>query len=317
MEKLVSIIVPVYNTETYIARTIKAVMEQTYNNWELLLLNDGSTDSSLSICLEWSIKDSRIVVSSHDNCGVALTRELGFKQAKGEYITFLDSDDLIDADYISRLVAGLENNEADIVCCNCVDYDGINKSIEKDEVVTDKKVLLDAFFYNKRYAYCIWAKMFRKESIASVQFPKKMKYAEDTLFVAQCFQCVERVALTEYAGYHYTDNPNGAMRKKCGIQQGKDNLILLDYIYELCLEQYSSRCNRINRSITVVIFNMICAGAIMDIKYWNNDIMDIRSNIRKYRGRIILSGRGIFVRLFYLFPHIIYSLHHIKNNLSK
>lgn len=308
MEKLVSIIVPVYNTEKYIERTIQAVLEQTYTNWELLLLDDGSTDSSLSICQKWASQDNRIIVSSHDNCGVALTRELGFKKAKGELITFLDSDDVIDKDFIEKLARAIVKNDADIVCCNCIDYDGINKSIENDEIITDKSILMDAFFNKKRYAYCIWAKMYRKESIASVEFPKNMKYAEDTLFVTKCFQKVQKIFLLDYAGYHYTDNPNGAMRKKSGIQQGQDNLLLLDYVNSLCEKQCSSKSTMIDKNITAVLFNMICAGAEMNRSLWKNDIKNIRKSIRKYKGKILLNFRGIVIRLFYYCPFIIYIL---------
>lgn len=312
MEKLVSIIVPVYNTEKYIERTIKAVLCQTYSNWELLLLDDGSTDLSLSICQKWAAQDDRIIVSSHDNCGVALTRELGFKKAKGELITFVDSDDVIDKDFIEKLVSAIEKNDADIVCCNCIDCDGINKSIEKDEIVTDNNILIDAFLNRKRYAYCIWAKMYRKTSVLNVEFPHNMKYAEDTLFVMRCFLDVNKIVLMEYSGYKYTDNPNGAMRKSLGIKQGCDNLCLLDYIYDTCKAKYISKCVLIDKMITSVLFDIVCAGAKVDRINWKNDIKTIRRNIKRYGKRINNNKRGIFVKLYSRVPYFCIFLIRLK-----
>jgi len=94
-QELISIIVPIYNTSAYLNRCISSIVQQTYHNLEILLINDGSTDQSESICLEWARKDNRILYISQTNKGVCSARNLGLSRAKGDYIGFIDSDDYI------------------------------------------------------------------------------------------------------------------------------------------------------------------------------------------------------------------------------
>lgn len=114
-QPLVSIILPVYNAQTHLARCIGSILNQTYRNLELIILNDGSRDQSLPVCEEFRAKDSRIVLVDKDNSGVSDTRNLGLKLAGGQYVQFVDSDDYIDPDFTGHLVAAAEENNADLV----------------------------------------------------------------------------------------------------------------------------------------------------------------------------------------------------------
>lgn len=305
MNELVSIIVPVYNSQDYLRTTIDSVLNQSYQNFELILVNDGSTDASYEICKEYEKKDSRIHTLSIMNSGVAKARAVGVDYSKGEYITFLDSDDRLDKDFIGTMAKAIVENEADIVCCNSVDCYGICKSIEKNDVImNDKKIFLDAFASNKRFAYCIWAKLFRKKSIDDICFPQ-MKYAEDTLYVQKCFNKVNRVVLLEYAGYYYTDNQNGAMHSSRGIRQALDNLKMLEEIKDLCVQTEISLCEEINRKMTIVLFNMICANASRPLKEWNENNIIIRKRIREHRTDIANIKRAVVVKAFYFMPNIL------------
>lgn len=117
-EDLISIIIPVYNVEKYLARCLESVINQSYTNLEILLINDGSTDSSLQICEKYAEKDSRIKIFSHKNQGLAYTRGWGIQQAKGNYISQIDSDDIIDLNFISILHSKLISTQSDFVQCN-------------------------------------------------------------------------------------------------------------------------------------------------------------------------------------------------------
>ena len=302
-KKTVSIIVPVYNAEAYLKKTVDSILAQTYTDIELVLINDGSKDSSLDICRSYEEADSRVHVYSFGNSGVASAREKGLRLSQGDYIAFVDSDDSLDKDYILNLVSAIEDNSADMACCNCIDYDGPNLSIEEDLTITDKGYFIDSFLANKRFCYCIWAKMYKRELVQDMQFPK-LKYAEDTLFVTECFRKAEKVALIKYAGYMYSDNPDGAMRSSSGIQQALDNLVLEESIYNICKNDYPEKCSKADSRITNVLFNMICAGADLPENGRREAVWVIRSKIKEYKGRIQNSNRGKFVKMFYCFPSL-------------
>lgn len=114
-QPLVSIITPAYNTEKYIAEAIESVINQTWQNWELLLINDGSTDRTKEICQQYAERDSRIRLTNTENHGVSAARNIGLKQIKGEYVTFLDSDDVLPINSIASRTNALISHDVDIV----------------------------------------------------------------------------------------------------------------------------------------------------------------------------------------------------------
>ena len=125
MNKLVSIIIPVYNVEKYLAECIESVLKQTYQNIEILLIDDGSPDNSGKICDEYEEKDSRVRVIHKENGGVSSARNVGLEQANGEYITFIDSDDFVSESYIEELYIALENGNSDLAFCKYNHYNGL------------------------------------------------------------------------------------------------------------------------------------------------------------------------------------------------
>jgi len=117
-KKLISIVIPFYNAEKFIKETINSVLNQTYNNIEILLINDGSTDNSLNIVN--SLKDDRIKIINKNNSGVSSARNLGLSLAKGDYILFLDADDVLENDFLEKMVEKLENNKNAVFCTSLV-----------------------------------------------------------------------------------------------------------------------------------------------------------------------------------------------------
>lgn len=108
MNELVSVIVPVFNSEKYIERCLKSIVNQTYENLEIIIINDGSTDASLSICEKWKDLDTRICLINKENTGVSDSRNRGIEASKGKYITFIDCDDFIEADMIEKLLKSIK-----------------------------------------------------------------------------------------------------------------------------------------------------------------------------------------------------------------
>ena len=130
----VSIIIPVYNAEKYLSECINSIIYQSYNNLEIILVNDGSTDNSIYICRQYANKDNRIIVIDSDNYGVSYARNIGIERATGKYIVFIDSDDMIEKDYIGILVTEMEEKNLDMVVCGYKDIN-IVSNVKKNMVI--------------------------------------------------------------------------------------------------------------------------------------------------------------------------------------
>ena len=126
MKPLISVIVPVYNVEEYVERCIRSILEQSYSNMEIILVDDGSTDNSSKICDLYAKKDNRIVVLHKENGGLSDARNAGIELIKGDYLTFIDSDDWVEKDYLEYLFELIDNNKTDVSICdfNYVDNEG-------------------------------------------------------------------------------------------------------------------------------------------------------------------------------------------------
>lgn len=258
--ELISVIVPVYNGEQSVARCIQSLIMQTYTNFEVIILNDGSTDNTEEVCLAYVQKDERIQYFSQNNMGVSLTRKKGLSFAKGKYISFVDSDDYVKKDYLEQLYNAIKRSKASVVCCNSIDSAKFSENmyIEEDLLITEPKTLFEAFFSVKRYAYCIWGKLFDRDVIVNIKFPK-LKYAEDAYVVMSLFAMKPQVLLIQYAGYYYQDNPNGAMNNSLGIQQPIDmlycSICICRKCFKLCPELNTQATNHLLLQAFSVLIN--------------------------------------------------------------
>lgn len=223
---LVSIIVPVYNAEKYLNACVDSILAQTYSNIEVILVDDGSIDSSPLICDEYAKKDSRVTVIHKENGGVSTARNIGMDTAHGDLIAFVDADDYIDETMIQKLYNALEDNDFSI-CRFVHKYE--NKSILHQEynlpLLADKPydfayIMVDN--YNKTFEDrivsdkvfgSVWRTLFRQDIIRknSIKFAKDIKIAEDRLFLLEyCAHCKKAGIVDEYLYYYRADVPNAA-----------------------------------------------------------------------------------------------------------
>lgn len=194
MNPLISIIVPVYNTERNLHRCIESIQNQTFVDWELLLIDDGSVDHSGELCDQYAAKDQRIKVFHKKNGGVSSARNVGLDNAKGEWITFCDSDDEILNNTFAlydRIIK--EHNEIDLISCGYIIYykSGAFKNIscEKDIISKDKKSNLLNCEENSYYGF-LWDKCFRASIAKKYRFDETISYCEDHLYTYQyLLQC--------------------------------------------------------------------------------------------------------------------------------
>jgi len=176
---LVSIIIPVYNTELYIKEALDSVIAQTYKNWEAILVNDGSTDNSPEICVEYAKKDSRFIyICKEKNEGLLLARKTGLENARGEYIANLDSDDIYKPQFLEKMLAKIKEGDNDFVVCNFEGLGGKNPPIKTRCKFSEDK--LENCRNIRNFLPNVWNKLIKRSVYAKVLFPQThIIYGED------------------------------------------------------------------------------------------------------------------------------------------
>ena len=223
---LVSVIVPVYNVEKYIARCVKSIISQDYQNLQILLVDDGSKDASRQILDTMAMVDSRIQVIHQENAGVSTARNVGLQAALGEYIFFVDGDDYLEEDCVSYFVKMMINTNCNIAISK-YNFTWDNKEQVQNDyqiVIDSEKIIEDIYLMKINVA--VWNKMynhlFLKEN--NIRFNPDFWYGEGMLFNIECLQQAEQVAVGERKVYYQVHNPKSAMRdfnlesNYCGIR---------------------------------------------------------------------------------------------------
>lgn len=206
---LVSIIIPVYNVDKYLSRCVESVLNQTYMNFELLLINDGSTDSSGAICDYYAAKDSRIIVCHEKNEGVSITRNKGIKKSIGKYLTFIDSDDWVENDYIESFFLDKESENVDLIIQGLFsDYGGgkiITHFSYENSFVNLENESQKIIKYNLFHDGCPVAKLFKKDIVENnnLYFDSRLNLHEDHIFILNYYLYCSKILLSSNIGYHY------------------------------------------------------------------------------------------------------------------
>lgn len=213
-----SIIVPIYNVERYLERCIESILVQTYTDFELILVNDGSPDRCAEIMEQYAQKDSRIVTIHQENKGVSAARNAGLKIAQGKYVGFVDPDDWIDEKMYKIMIEKLDETESDMACCNWDVYD--EKMNRKEHGVQDiptimsnEEFLMHYFDLPRTVGGTVWNKLFLKKHITEM-FDESMILGEDAVFSAHCCLNSNQVVYLNAAFYHNYERNNSATREK-------------------------------------------------------------------------------------------------------
>ena len=204
---MISVIIPAYNVESSLERCALSVMGQTYKDFEVVLIDDGSTDSTPSICDALGQKYANIKVLHQKNSGVSAARNKGIDIAKGEYLCFIDSDDYVEPDYLEQLYHAIDSNQADLAGC-----DQVGKSmLIKEDVMDSSSKIVDAILgYGKRENnQAVWNKLFKKAIIGDLRFPTDIFLGEDTLFCVEYAKRCKKGIHIHKGLYHY-DEPTAS-----------------------------------------------------------------------------------------------------------
>lgn len=246
MNPKISIIVPVYKAEKHIGKCIKSILNQTFNDYELLLINDGSPDNSGKICNEYAKQDSRIKVFHKGNGGVSSARQFGIDQAKGEYSIHVDADDWIEEGMLKDMYNFACQTNADIIFADY--YHNNNQYISQNILNLNKYEILNAIISGELMGV-LWNKLIKTQlySLYNIKFPKEINYCEDVWVVTQLLCKPITVSYLNKAYYHYMDNSQSITRNitydiiQQRIQYVKDiKALLASYNLSFSLLRYKS-----------------------------------------------------------------------------
>ena len=215
---LVTILIPVYNASSFLPQCMNSVLSQTYVNLQVVLIDDGSTDNSWSICQGYASNDNRVEIYHQKNQGVAATRNHLLSKVKGDYILFVDADDWMELDMVSFLVEQAISNRAEVVTCGSVINDG-QPSAEWNGEVYNQDHLIKEFLYHKTLRGNLWNKLFKAELLKGLYFDDKISYGEDALMSWHAFQRLEKAVVTDRQLYHYRMNEESISHQSFGAKK--------------------------------------------------------------------------------------------------
>lgn len=219
---MISVIVPVYNVEKYLERCLNSLINQTFKDFEIILIDDGSTDESPRICDEIALKYDFIIVLHQSNRGQAFARNRGIEKAKGDYIAFVDSDDFVHPDYLNLLYSAITQANADIAICD------FKRFTQESEIKVEKEEIREISEYDNYTIFktdnnffdavdnfkkgVLWNKLYKKEQFSEIKFPEG-EIHEDTATYYKFLYLSRKTVYINNALYFYYDNPVGTMGK--------------------------------------------------------------------------------------------------------
>lgn len=212
----ISVIVPVYNCEDFLPACIESLLKQTYQNLQIILIDDGAKDRSGAICDRYAEKDTRICVLHQENQGVSVARNAGLDIAEGDLITFVDSDDAVEPDMYEVLVKLLLEHDADIAHCGYkkIHFDGSTKDILGTGVllVQDTWQASECLLAGEHFTGGPWAKLYRKDLFSDLRFDPELKINEDVWMNAQAFRKARKLVFLDVPKYCYYERTQSATR---------------------------------------------------------------------------------------------------------
>ncbi|WP_075878192.1 glycosyltransferase family 2 protein [Merdibacter massiliensis] len=296
--EIISIIIPIYNTEKYLDRCIKSILNQSYNDLDIILINDGSKDHSLQICLKYSEKDNRIRVFNQINQGQDVARHVGIKNSLGSYIAFIDSDDYVPNNYIEELYNSIMNSKSELSLCeikcyrNNDNYDYLIGLSECGVIEGTEDIMRNLVSIKGGISNFFCHKLFKKRLLENLPFSKYKKF-EDVYLMYQIVKDVKKISFTNKTYYCYMLNNfsttgsyqsdfknfdliNANLDKYLYIKQHFPNLSRLSF-HQLANAVVSYYINGINSEYFYSEISSNISKKILDLakeeKYWRLSII--------------------------------------------
>ena len=273
MDPLVSVVIPVYNVEPYLHECVASVVEQTYTNIEIILVDDGSTDSSGTLCDEFALSDSRICVFHKKNGGLSDARNYGILRSHGSLISFIDSDDYVSPDYIMHLYQALVRGKTDIAATSiCIFREGEPPKEPKRDTaefhVYDACEALEDMLYMRHLEPNAFPKIYKKELFDTIQYPVGKLY-EDIATTTKLIDKAGKIAYLDEKDYYYRIRPNSIQTASFNPKK-LDLLDQLNVVKSIVQTKYPSAINAYYSKEQSALFNL----------YMNINRCDIKENLK-------------------------------------
>lgn len=286
-EDLISVIVPVFNAEKFLAECIESVINQSYRSLEIILVNDGSTDGSLNICRYYQRMDSRIKIIDKVNEGVSLARSTGIFTSNGKYFATVDADDVLDKDFISKMYQAIIHYHADICLCARKVIDGnkeenvfLDRKALKTNQITKKKLLENYALYSRIYHMSdAWDKLYRREFVerTGAKFYLDKKYnGGELLFNHLLLFHQPRITATNTILYSYRIVPNSRVRRKDKPLQQGFHFIIRELLAEADKCNFDFKIKEQLCTVYISLMKYVTLDIVMDHKDWK----DIRQKFK-------------------------------------
>lgn len=329
---LISVIIPIYNVDNYLKKCIDSVINQTYNNLEIILINDGSTDKSYDIILSYE-KYKNVIIINKANSGQSDCRNIGYKTSNGEYVYFMDSDDILEPKAIEVLYNTIIKHDADICCCRFRLINEQNKALKesalyKQELIEDNTIILREALLTSEIKSTLWTKLLRKKflEIYSIEPIKEIILHDDCMFTFLCAIYASRVCFTNEILYNALQRNNSISRtckpimvtiyddiykilKKELDNTGKFETVQIDYylgygksiIYVLLLAAIRSK----NYKNYLYIYNSINKNSL----YYSDQLLKTLKKYSKNKYLLLLLSKKPLI-YYHLSKLTKYILHH-------
>lgn len=306
---LISVVVPVYNVEQYLKKCLDSIIKQKYNNLEIIIVNDGSTDNSQKICQEYVKKDKRIKLITQKNQGLSAARNTGIDNAHGKYISFVDSDDYLDLEFINELYNTIIENKSDISACDFW-YVNINEKTwtlknKENKKFSNIDALKDIFSGNQETEIMTWNKLYKKDLFDknNIYFPVG-KLHEDNFTTYKLYYYANSISLTDKKLYYYLQRNNSIMGEKFNSKR-LDILTAIEEVYDFFQDKNEDLKNDIECyeiKVKVSLYNNIIKG-----DYFGQErkqlFNDFKKNFFKYISNNRLSFKfKLMIIMFVVFP---------------
>ena len=289
MEKI-SVLVPVYNAEKYIEKCIKSIINQTYKNIEIILIDDESKDDSLNIMKKMQKQDDRIKIISIKNQGVADARNKALENSTGTFVTFVDSDDTIDNDYLEVLYSNLEKYNADIAVINCKNViEETGKVLHKDfgikkiKEYNNVEAVKDLFYYNF-LRHSPWGKLYKKKVWENIKFPLGKNY-EDLAIIYKTFLNANRIIYIPEEKYNYLIREGSIVHNEI---RKTDVQAIIEYCGKI-LEDINKNYPELTKATEFLLVDheLYLWYRIPDNKEYKEYLKIAKANVKKYRKNVL------------------------------
>jgi glycosyltransferase involved in cell wall biosynthesis len=290
-QPIVSVVVPLYNAASFMSRAIESILRQTYTNLEIILVNDGSSDNTLKMCSSYAQSDKRFVIYSQVNAGAAAARNVGVSLATGKYLTFIDSDDWVDDEYLAKLVKAAQDSNSQISVC---DYFYVEDEVSrrrkvhsKSKVLSGTEAVRDFLLDGSILETMLWNKLYERELFIGndITIPKAKIY-EDTRVMYQILFYANKVAYIDVPLYYYAQRAGSVMHHTVNLSNASVMLTTIPDEASMWLNKRTNKLtNELNaynaRGIINSLNYMVDGGTVLS-SVWTDARKRILTNLRHF-----------------------------------